>query len=137
MSDSMHPVVAQMMQHDAFSQWLGLAVLESFPGRCVCQMVVREDMVNGFGIAHGAISYALADSTLAFAVNALGRHAVSVTSTVQHLAPVKAGDTLTASSNLRADGGSLVHVDVTVTNQDGRDVALLTATGFKRSERWE
>jgi acyl-CoA thioesterase len=100
-------------------------------------MVVREDMVNGFGIAHGAISYALADSTLAFAVNALGRHAVSVTSTVQHLAPVKAGDTLTASSNLRADGGSLVHVDVTVTNQDGRDVALLTATGFKRSERWE
>ena len=133
----MHPVVAQMMQHDAFSQWLGLAVLESFPGRCVCQMVVREDMVNGFGIAHGAISYALADSTLAFAVNALGRHAVSVTSTVQHLAPVKAGDTLTASSNLRADGGSLVHVDVTVTNQDGRDVALLTATGFKRSERWE
>ena len=133
----MHPVVAQMMQHDAFSQWLGLAVLESFPGRCVCQMVVREDMVNGFGIAHGAISYALADSTLAFAVNALGRHAVSVTSTVQHLAPVKAGDTLTASSNLRAEGGSLVHVDVTVTNQDGRDVALLTATGFKRSERWE
>jgi len=133
----MHPVVAQMMQHDAFSQWLGLEVLESVPGRCMCQMVVREDMVNGFGIAHGAISYALADSTLAFAVNALGRHAVSVTSTVQHPAPVKAGDTLTASSNLRADGGSLVHVDVTVTNQDGRDVALLTATGFKRSERWE
>ena len=133
----MHPVVAQMMQHDAFSQWLGLEVLESVPGRCVCHMVVRQDMVNGFGIAHGAISYALADSTLAFAVNALGRHAVSVTSTVQHLAAVKAGDTLTATSNLRADGSSLVHVDVTVTNQDGRDVALLTATGFKRSERWE
>lgn len=133
----MHPVVAQMMQHDAFSQWLGLEVLESVPGRCVCHMVVRQDMVNGFGIAHGAISYALADSTLAFAVNALGRHAVSVTSTVQHLAAVKVGDTLTATSNLRADGSSLVHVDVTVTNQDGRDVALLTATGFKRSERWE
>ena len=90
----MHPIVAQMMASDTMSQWLGIEVLESGPGTCRCSLKVREDMVNGFGIAHGAISYALADSTLAFAVNAKGRHAVSVTSTIQHLAPVMLGDTL-------------------------------------------
>ena len=81
MSDSnMHPIVERMMAADNMSQWLGIEVLESAPGVCRCSLEVRDDMVNGFGIAHGAITYALADSTLAFAVNAQGRHAVSVTS---------------------------------------------------------
>ena len=93
-------------------------------------------MVNGFGIAHGAITYALADSTLAFAVNALGRHAVSVTSTIQHLAPVMLGDKLQTEAILRAEGGRIVHVDVEVKNQEGARVAWLTATGFKKSTTW-
>ena len=67
------PIVQRMMAADTMSQWLGIEVLESAPqGVCRCSLEVREDMVNGFGIAHGAITYALADSTLAFAVNALG-----------------------------------------------------------------
>ena len=137
MSEStLHPIVQQMMDGDAMSQWLGIEVLESGPGVCTCRMTVREEMVNGFGIAHGAITYALADSTLAFAVNAQGQHAVSVTSTIQHLAAVKVGDVLTARAIPRADGGRIAHVDVEVTNQRGDRVAWLTATGYKRSSSW-
>lgn len=132
----MHPIVAQMMDRDAFSQWLGLEVVKSQPGLCRCRMTVREEMVNGFGIAHGAITYALADSTLAFAVNAQGKHAVSVTSTIQHLAPVKVKDVLTASAIPRFDGGRIAHVDVKVTNQGDALVAWLTATGYKMSKTW-
>ena len=137
MSDStLHPIVQQMMDGDAMSQWLGIDVLESGPGVCTCRMTVREEMVNGFGIAHGAITYALADSTLAFAVNAQGQHAVSVTSTIQHLAAVQVGDVLTAHAIPRSDGGRIAHVDVEVTNQHGDRVAWLTATGYKRSSTW-
>jgi acyl-CoA thioesterase len=137
MSDStLHPIVQQMMDGDAMSQWLGIDVLESGPGVCTSRMTVREEMVNGFGIAHGAITYALADSTLAFAVNAQGQHAVSVTSTIQHLAAVQVGDVLTARAIPRADGGRIAHVDVEVTNQHGDRVAWLTATGYKRSSSW-
>ena len=132
----MHPIVAQMMEADAMSQWLGIEVLESAPGVCRCRLGVRDDMVNGFGIAHGAITYALADSTLAFAVNAQGRHAVSVTSTIQHLAPVMLGDGSESQALLRSDGPRVVHVDVEVTNQRGERVAWLTATGYKRSTSW-
>ena len=133
---NLDPIVAQMMDNDAFSQWLRLDVLESGPDQCVCRMTVRPDMVNGFGIAHGAITYALADSTLAFAVNAKGRKSVSVTSTIQHLAPVRVGEVLTARAIPRKDGGKIVHVDVEVSNQSGAHVAWLTATGYKRSETW-
>jgi len=137
MSDStLHPIVQHMMDGDAMSQWLGIDVLESGPGVCTCRMTVREERVNGFGIAHGAITYALADSTLAFAVNAQGQHAVSVTSTIQHLAAVQVGDVLTARAIPRADGGRIAHVDVEVTNQHGDRVAWLTATGYKRSSSW-
>ena len=132
----MHPIVAQMMQADALSQWLGIEVVESAPGVCRCRMGVRDDMVNGFGIAHGAITYALADSTLAFAVNAQGRHAVSVTSTIQHLAPVMLGDVIESQAIMRSEGQRVVHVDVEVTNQRGERVAWLTATGYKRSTSW-
>ena len=132
----MHPIVAQMMEADAMSQWLGIEVLESAPGVCRCRLNVRDDMVNGFGIAHGAITYALADSTLAFAVNAQGRHAVSVTSTIQHLAPVMLGDVIESQTIMRSAGQRVVHVDVEVTNQRGERVAWLTATGYKRSTSW-
>lgn len=132
----MHPIVAQMMEADAMSQWLGIEVLESAPGVCRCRLGVRDDMVNGFGIAHGAITYALADSTLAFAVNAQGRHAVSVTSTIQHLAPVMLGDVIESQAIMRSAGQRVVHVDVEVTNQRGERVAWLTATGYKRSTSW-
>ena len=132
----MHPIVAQMMEADAMSQWLGIEVVESAPSDCRCRLSVREDMVNGFGIAHGAITYALADSTLAFAVNAQGRHAVSVTSTIQHLAPVMLGDVIESQAIMRSEGQRVVHVDVEVTNQRGERVAWLTATGYKRSTSW-
>ena len=136
MSKEMHPIVAQMIEADAMSQWLGIEVLESAPGVCRCRLGVRDDMVNGFGIAHGAITYALADSTLAFAVNAQGRHAVSVTSTIQHLAPVMLGDVIESQAIMRSEGQRVVHVDVEVTNQRGERVAWLTATGYKRSTSW-
>lgn len=132
----MHPIVAQMMAADTMSQWLGIEVMESGPGVCRCRLNVRDDMVNGFGIAHGAITYALADSTLAFAVNAKGRHAVSVTSTIQHLAPVMLGDAIESRAIVRSEGRRVVHVDVEVTNQHGERVAWLTATGYKRSTSW-
>ena len=132
----MHPIVGQMMEADAMSQWLGIEVMESAPGVCRCRLNVRDDMVNGFGIAHGAITYALADSTLAFAVNAQGRHAVSVTSTIQHFAPVMLGDVIESQAIMRSEGQRLVHVDVEVINQRGERVAWLTATGYKRSSTW-
>lgn len=43
-------VVAHMMNHDGFSKWLGISVLEVSEGKSKIQMTVREEMINGFGI---------------------------------------------------------------------------------------
>ena len=62
-------VVDKMINEDAFSQWLGIKVLEISEGFCKLQIQVRDEMTNGFSIAHGGISYSLLfDSCLAFYV---------------------------------------------------------------------
>ena len=42
-------VVNKMMSEDAFSQWLGIKVLEISEGYCKLKMMVRDNMTNGFG----------------------------------------------------------------------------------------
>ena len=52
-------VINTMMKNDYFSQWLGIKILEQKTGYVKIKMTVRKDMLNGFGIAHGGISYSL------------------------------------------------------------------------------
>ena len=65
-------LVAHLMTRDAFSQWLGLEVLHAEVGRARLRCTVRDDMVNGFGIAHGGVLFSLADSAFAVATNGGG-----------------------------------------------------------------
>ena len=71
-------IVAKMISGDAFSKWLGITVLEVSKGFCRLEMIVRKEMTNGFNIAHGGISYSLADSALAFAANSDGIQSLSI-----------------------------------------------------------
>lgn len=89
-------IVDLMMQKDAFSNWLGIDVLALNPGECVLKMTVNENMVNGFNIAHGGITYSFADSAMAFAANAHGNICVSIDSQISHFKKVELGDVLTA-----------------------------------------
>jgi acyl-CoA thioesterase len=89
-------IVDTMMSKDAFSQWLGIEVLNIEAGTCTLKMTLRAEMLNGFGIAHGAITYALADSALAFASNSHGRQALSVDTSINHIEALREGDTIIA-----------------------------------------
>lgn len=62
-----------MLNHDSFSNWLGIELVEISEGYCRLKMKVRQEMTNGFNIAHGGIAYSLADSALAFASNSHGK----------------------------------------------------------------
>ena len=63
-------------------------------------MVVRPEMVNGFGVAHGGIVYSLADTALAFAANTHGRVTVAIENAITlSKAPVQVGDKLVAEAD--------------------------------------
>lgn len=131
----MNTIVDYMYQHDAFSQWLGIRRIAEGEGHCTLEMEVRTDMVNGFGIAHGAMTYALADSALAFASNARGRKAVSIETSINHLKPVMAGDILTAVAEEISLGHKLAIYYIRVTR--GQDlVALFKGVVYRKEEEW-
>ena len=127
-------IVEGMLARDEFSRWLGIDVMEIRPAYCRCSMVVRDDMVNGFGVAHGGIVFSLADSAFAFSCNTQGRIAMSIENGITYPAPVRPGDVLTAVAEEDAAGSRLGFYRVRVTNQAGELVGIFHGTSYKTSQ---
>ncbi len=139
MEDRISPeeIVSRMMENDPFSRWLGIEVLEAGAGSSRLSMRVREEMLNGFGIAHGAIAFALADSALAFASNGHGNHALSIDCTINHLIPVKEGEVLVATARQQTHGKSHGLYLVEVHNASGGLVAMFKGMVYLKASSWK
>ena len=129
-------VVGKMYDNDAFSQWLGIEVVEVKDGYCELKMTVRKEMLNGFQIAHGGIAYSLADSALAFASNSHGRKSLSVETSISHTVSVKEGDVLTAITEELSLSDKIGVYLITITNQDNQEVAYFKGTVYRTSREW-
>ena len=129
-------VADKMMNGDAFSQWLGIEVLEITTGFCKLQLKVRDEMTNGFNIAHGGIAYSLADSCLAFAANADGIQAVSIETSISHTKKVASGDILIATSKEMNKSIKTALYYITITNQDNLEVAHFKGTVYRTGKEW-
>lgn len=129
-------IVRHMMENDAFSQWLGIEVVANSAGSAVLKMTVREEMTNGFGIAHGGITYSLADSALAFASNGGGRQSLSIETSIHHILKVKTGETMTATASLISETNKTGIYQIDITNSSGQRVAWFKGTVYRTSKEW-
>lgn len=125
-----------MYDNDPFSQWLGIERVDVGHGHCTLRMTVRQEMTNGFGIAHGGITFSLADSAFAFASNSRGRHALSIECDINHVKAVRTGDTLTAAAKEESLSHRIGIYRVEVTNQDDEVVALFKGMVYRKSVEW-
>jgi acyl-CoA thioesterase len=126
-----------MMATDYFSQWLGIKVLESGNGKSKLSMTVRKEMLNGFGIAHGGITYSLADSALAFSSNSHGKKSVSVETSISHTISVSEGDELIAEAKEEHCSNKIGIYTITITRRsDKAVVALFKGTVYRTSKEW-
>ncbi len=131
-------IVNTMMKNDLFSQWLGIIILEQKEGSCKLTLTVRKDMLNGFGIAHGGITYSLADSALAFASNSKGRKSVSIETSISHIVSLKENDELIAEAFCETETEKLGHYQVKLylKNEPQKIVALFKGIVYKTSKNW-
>ena len=113
-----------LYEQDRASQSLGMRITRVAPGEAEMTMPVRTDMTNGHDICHGGFVFALADSTFAFACNSYGDSTVAAAASIDFLAPVRAGDTLTATARELWRGGRSGLYEIVVANQRGEPVAL-------------
>ena len=127
-------VVAHMMENDAFSQWMGVEVLEVKEGYSKIKMTIRKEMVNGFGIVHGGIPFSLADSAFAFACNNRNNLSVALDVTITFIKATNIDDVLTAEAKEIHNGRSTGVYLITVTNQKNEQVALFKGTCFRTAK---
>ena len=127
-------VVRHMLEHDEFSRWLGVELLEVKSSRVTIRMVVREDMTNGFGVCHGGVTFAFADSAFAFASNTGGQVSVSIENSMTYPAAVRVGDVLLADAEREASSRRLAYYRVRVTRADGTVVALFRGTVYQTDQ---
>jgi acyl-CoA thioesterase len=129
-------IVGMMLSSDAYSKALGMQLEFLEAGNCVLRMKVVEHMVNGFNIAHGGITYALADSAMAFASNAHGLQCVSIETAISHIKKVQVGDDLRASCSALSRNRKVGIYEVKVTNQSEELVAHFKGTVLISDREW-
>lgn len=124
-------VVTKMMQDDLFSQWLGIEVAEIKEGYSNIKMTVRKEMINGLGIVHGGVAFALADSAFAFACNNRNNLSVALDTSITFIKPVHVDDVLTAEAKELHNGKSTGLYHISIFNQNNHLVALFKGTCFR------
>jgi len=116
-------VVQSLYLADLASQALGIEIIDVAPGRVQIAMTVRADMVNGYGMCHGGIVFAFADSAFAFACNSYGDPMVAAGASIEFLAPTPRGERVTATAAEVSRSARHGIYDVVVSNSTGQALA--------------
>lgn len=120
-----------MLNQDEFSKWMGIKLIEVREKYCLIEMPIKEEMINGLKTVHGGITFAFADSALAFSSNNTNDASVALNCMISFTKAVRMGDTLIAESVLMADTKKTAVYDITITNQHKVMVATFRGTVYK------
>lgn len=124
-------VADRMMETDYFSNWMGVKILDVKESYSKIEMTLRKEMLNGFGIAHGGITFAFADSAFAFACNSDGKITVALDVSISFPKAGKEGDVLTAEAKMINKTNRTGLYMIEVRNQQNDLVALFKGTCYK------
>jgi acyl-CoA thioesterase len=120
-----------MFARDAASRSLGMVIEEAHPGTARVSMRITATMVNGHAIAHGGVTFTLADSAFAFACNSRNEPNVALQASISYVAAARLGDLLVAEAAERSSKGRTGVYDITVTRGDGELVALFRGVCYR------
>jgi acyl-CoA thioesterase len=122
---------AALFAGDRASQALGMRLTGVRPGWARLVMPVRADMVNGHGVCHGGIVFALGDSAFAFACNSYNDSTVGAAASIDFLSAAREGDELAAEATelWRTRRNGLY--EIVVTNQNGERIALFRGRSYR------
>jgi len=108
-----------------------IRIEEARAGYARVSMRIRPDMLNGHGLAHGGMIFALADSAFAYVCNGGNHASVAAQASIVFLDKVREGETLIAEAEEVAREGRAGVTRVAVRTSDGRAIAEFT--GYSRT----
>jgi acyl-CoA thioesterase len=133
----MHPddlarrVANQMLAAEGTGPAWGIVIEDARAGYARLSMKVRADMLNGHGIVHGGMVFALADTAFAYVCNGGNEKTVAAQASIVFLGSAGEGETLIAEAEEIATAGRSGVTRVSVCTADGRTIAEFT--GYSRT----
>lgn len=124
-------VAEYMFDQDYFSQWMNIKMIEVKENYCLLEMPIKKDMINGLKTVHGGVTFAFADSALAFSSNNTGDAAVALNCIISFTKAGKEGDIFRAESILVNDTRKTAVYDIKITNQNSDLIAKFVGTVYK------
>ena len=126
----------KLLSQDAYSQWLGIEILEAEVGRVKVGMTIRKEMLNSMNKAHGGITYSLADTAFGFTANTHGKYAVSIETSINHIEALEVGDYITAEATVDLQK-TKVGFNIVEVKRGKELVALFKGVVYRTTKDWE
>ena len=124
-------VAHEMLAAEGTGPAWGISIEEAREDYARISMVVRADMLNSHGIAHGGMIFALADTAFAYVCNGANQASVAAQASIVFLDKVREGETLIAEATEVAREGRAGVTRVADRTSDGRAIAEFT--GYSRT----
>lgn len=115
-----------MLANEGTGPAWGIVIEEARAGYARLSMRVRPDMLNGHGIVHGGMVFALADTAFAYVCNGRNEKTVAAQASIVFLGSAEEGETLIAEAEEAATAGRSGVTRVTVRTSTGRPIAEFT-----------
>lgn len=124
-------VADYMLNQDYFSQWMNIKLIDVRENYCLIEMPIKKEMINGLKTVHGGVTFAFADSALAFSSNNSGDAAVALNCVINFTKAGKEGDIFRAESIQVSDTRKTAIYDIKITNQNNDLMAKFVGTVYK------
>ena len=121
--DSPELIARAMLAAEGTGPAWGIEIEAVREGYARIRMRLRSDMLNGHGIAHGGMIFALADTAFAYACNGRNVKSVAAQASIVFLDAVREGEKLVAEARETALAGRSGVYNVAVRGGDGRAIA--------------
>lgn len=121
----------KLNRDDRFAASIGARLTVVEEGRAEATLTVEERHLNGAGVCQGGVMYTLADLAFAAVANCHGQLTLGVANNITFTQSAQLGDTLTATCEERVNHHRLPYCDITVRNQRGDTLALMTGLAYR------
>ena len=120
----------EYFKNDLFASRAGTQLDELTEDTAVCSVAITEALQNANGGVMGGAIFTLADLALAAVANNIHRPSVASQISINYLAAPK-GTRMIAKAKAIKSGRTTTVIQVDVSDDTGRDVALFVGTAFK------
>lgn len=111
----------------------GIIIEDVAPGYARCSMNVEERHLNAEGYVMGGAIYTLADFTFAVGANCGNETTVTLSSNISYVNATK-GPVLYGEATSVKDSRSVSFYDIIVSDGEGKIVARVSTTGFRKEK---